>query len=190
MPKRKKSNRVQIGLRLREEMRRDLETVAKEHGISMNAEIESRLERSFWDDETRQADIHYRFGGATNYAIALAMAVIMRQFDGQVFASWTENEFAYRRVREAFDTFLDGIAPAAGASKTGGRFVSPTPEDKISGKESAQYLLKILPLIGAIRRKRLAKGYPSLEPHNLREIIHQVAPAIVPLISRKESDND
>lgn len=56
MPKRKDSDRVQIGLRLREDMRRKLETAAKTNGQSINAEIESRLENSFRREE-RIADL-------------------------------------------------------------------------------------------------------------------------------------
>lgn len=55
MTLRKPSDRVQIGLRLRESIRQRLEADAKAHGLSLNAEIEQRLERSF--------ELEGQFGG-------------------------------------------------------------------------------------------------------------------------------
>jgi Arc-like DNA binding domain len=46
MAKRKKTAIVQTGLRMREGLRADLEKAAKARGISLNAEIADRLERS------------------------------------------------------------------------------------------------------------------------------------------------
>jgi len=47
MVKRAKSDTVDIGLRLKEAVRAKVERAAKERGVSMNAEIAGRVERSF-----------------------------------------------------------------------------------------------------------------------------------------------
>ena len=44
---RKPSDIVQPNLRIREELRRRLETEAKKRGVSLNAEMNHRLEQSF-----------------------------------------------------------------------------------------------------------------------------------------------
>ncbi len=46
MPRRKSSDRVQIGLRIREELRADLEKSAKAQKVSLNTEIVNRLEET------------------------------------------------------------------------------------------------------------------------------------------------
>ena len=51
MAKRKLSATVDVGLRLKEPMRAALEKSAKRSGISMNAEIVGRLDRSLYDDK-------------------------------------------------------------------------------------------------------------------------------------------
>ncbi|MDJ0981194.1 MAG: Arc family DNA-binding protein [Kiloniellales bacterium] len=48
---RKSKQRAQVGLRLPEDLRKRVEKAAKGQGVSMNAEIVSRLERSFMQDE-------------------------------------------------------------------------------------------------------------------------------------------
>jgi hypothetical protein len=50
---RKPSDLVQPNLRIREELRRRLEREAKKRGVSLNAEMTSRLERSFDGDAAR-----------------------------------------------------------------------------------------------------------------------------------------
>lgn len=57
MPKRKSSDRVQIGLRIREELRAKLEKSAKAHEVSLNTEIANRLKETF-RREKRVEDIH------------------------------------------------------------------------------------------------------------------------------------
>lgn len=47
MPRRKDTDTVQVGLRVKESLRAALDQAAEKHGISMNAEIVLRLEQSF-----------------------------------------------------------------------------------------------------------------------------------------------
>ena len=47
MPRRKDTDTVQVGLRVKESLRTALDQAAEKHGISMNAEILLRLEQSF-----------------------------------------------------------------------------------------------------------------------------------------------
>ena len=182
--------RNHLGLRVTAELKLRLEKEAVRIGRSLSQEVEFRLERSFLDDEARLAEIHNKFGGSYNYAIALAMARIADQLSGQVFAPWTENEWIFHQVREAFDTFLDGIAPPAGADKTGGRFVSPIPENQISGKELAEYWLVFLQSIGKMDDETKAQKGLYHAAHNVRRVAFDVEPEIAPLIGRKESENE
>jgi hypothetical protein len=57
MMPRKPSAIVQYKLRIRETLRRRIERVAKEHGISANQEMASRLERSFEQESVRKIDL-------------------------------------------------------------------------------------------------------------------------------------
>jgi hypothetical protein len=52
MAKRAVSAIVQVKVRMREDLRRKLESEATKHGQTMNAEILERLERSFGWEET------------------------------------------------------------------------------------------------------------------------------------------
>jgi hypothetical protein len=48
---------VQYKLRIREALRRRIERAAKEHGVSANQEMASRLERSFEQESVRKIDL-------------------------------------------------------------------------------------------------------------------------------------
>lgn len=50
MSDRPKSATVQVGLRLKEGLRAQLEAQARDNGLSLNAEIVRRLERTFTED--------------------------------------------------------------------------------------------------------------------------------------------
>jgi len=57
MPRRHPSNIVQIGLRVRESLRRKLEHEAKRHRVSLNREVEMRVEDSF-ENKDAPRDLH------------------------------------------------------------------------------------------------------------------------------------
>ena len=181
---RKRNN---VTTRLRDGLKGDLENAAAEEGRSLSEEIEFRLELSFISEKERLAHLHHQFGGFDNYAIAKVMARIASQLSDQVFAPWTENEWIYHQVREAFDTFLDGIAPPAGAERTGGRFISPIPKNQMSGKELGEYWLSFLQSISKMDEETKAKEGMYREPDNLRRIAFEVEPEIAPLIGRRKS---
>ena len=186
-PKKPKDRRLpSMSFRPTHDLRDMLEKAAADSGRSLSQEIEYRLWRSAMDDDARKQEILYKFSGSHNYAIALAMARIASQLGGQVLAPWTENEWIYRQVREAFDAFLDGIAPPAGADKTGGRFLSPKPENEMSGRELAEYWLEFLQRIAEMDEETKAKEGIYREPDNVRRIAFEVEPEIAPLIGRRK----
>jgi hypothetical protein len=55
MAKRAQSDTVQLNLRIKEAVRQKIEESAREHGISMNAEIVARLQRSLELDTSTRA---------------------------------------------------------------------------------------------------------------------------------------
>jgi hypothetical protein len=56
MPARKKTDLVQCGLRLREELRHRVEVEARKNRVPLNQEIARRLERSFDADAMRSIE--------------------------------------------------------------------------------------------------------------------------------------
>jgi hypothetical protein len=67
MLRRKESETVQTGLRMKEQLRMRLEEAARERGVSLNAEIVTRLERSLAQEEA--------FGSAAAKQVAYLAAV-------------------------------------------------------------------------------------------------------------------
>src|SRR5688500_1280952 len=65
-PRRDKTETVQVGLRLKEPLRKALDEAARQRRVSMNAEIVARLERSFEAED--------RFGGSSILPIVNMLA--------------------------------------------------------------------------------------------------------------------
>jgi hypothetical protein len=66
MARRKESETVQVGLRMKEPLRATLDEVARQRGVSMNAEIVARLERTLGEED--------RFGGPAMLPIVNMLA--------------------------------------------------------------------------------------------------------------------
>ena len=73
MPKRDATQNVQLKVRMKEPLRFALESAATEKGISLNAEVVSRLERSF-EYERHISDL---FGDQRTYAVVRMIATVM-----------------------------------------------------------------------------------------------------------------
>lgn len=131
MPKRKESDRVQIGLRLREGLRRKLESQAKDHAISINGEIESRLERSFMDEEARKVELRHEFGGPRNLALSQIIARMAKSLEVTPNHWWSDNPSVFKELRIAVNTLLDELEPPSVAVDV------HSPESVISGRELA-----------------------------------------------------
>jgi hypothetical protein len=65
MASREKTARVDLKVRMKEPLRARIEAAAQDRGVSLNAEAEGRLERSFTDED--------RFGGRETFGVTIAM---------------------------------------------------------------------------------------------------------------------
>jgi hypothetical protein len=75
MPKRAKSDTAQLNLRIKETIRQKIELAARDHGVSMNAEMVDRLQRSFDLD----ASVVEIFGSRGLFEIMKIVASTMTQ---------------------------------------------------------------------------------------------------------------
>ena len=112
MAKRGKSPRAQIPLRIPEASRAKLEKSAKARGVSMNAEIVMRLERSF--------EVQDRLGGAYVAEILEVAGMAMRSsgrlaalFAGASLDNWLVHPFCYDQAVAAAVAVLEAHRPRA-----------------------------------------------------------------------------
>jgi hypothetical protein len=108
MPRRKETETVQVGLRVKESLRVALEQAASERGVSMNAEIVRRLERSFAEE--------LAFGSAelrrVGYLMASAFAMA-GQFNAGDKQDWIKDRDCYRAgLIGVVDALLIGLPDA------------------------------------------------------------------------------
>lgn len=117
--KRRPTDRVQIGLRLRESLRARLEAAAKRSDISINEEIVDRLDRSF-DRQDLLVDSMVLAYGKDLAGLLMLMGKAMRDAGtsaslatttGLVGDSWTRHRFAYQQAAIAALYCLDAMAP-------------------------------------------------------------------------------
>lgn len=92
---RKKSDTVQLKVRMKEPLRARLEKAAKSKGLSLNAEAVARLEKSFRDEEA----LHKEFGGKQGYNFMRWFAMTMRMAGQRTQRFWLEDP----------ETFLIGV---------------------------------------------------------------------------------
>jgi hypothetical protein len=110
MAKRARAATVDVGLRIKEPMRARLERVAKMRGMSMNAEIVDRLNRSFVEDD---------FLGGHDLRIAAALMTAAFNSAGSRAAqakgikdNWTRDADCYLSALSGMiDTMLNENAP-------------------------------------------------------------------------------
>lgn len=73
MPKRREDATIELKVRMKEPLRRQIEHAAKDRGISMNAEAVSRLERSFDAANLVREAVDHALGGPDLRGMALSM---------------------------------------------------------------------------------------------------------------------
>lgn len=105
--KRKKTDRVQINVRMREGLRRKIERSAKAEDVSMNAEIIERLEGSYDDREMFEDRGLYRLG----QMLGIALIVAERKTGGSVFGDDETNDVAASAVKELVRQFQNDRTP-------------------------------------------------------------------------------
>jgi Arc-like DNA binding domain len=114
MPKRDEDASAQVKVRLKEPLRAALEEAARKRGISMNAEVISRLERSFEQDQRLQ-DV---FGSAELFRLAQTLALVMEDtrrlagFGGDCDTRWLRHPFAYDQAVKAVNVILEALRPS------------------------------------------------------------------------------
>ena len=105
MPERTKSDTVQLKVRMKEPLRAALEEASERRGVSMNAEIVQRLERSFTEEES--------LGGPGMRRLAYSMIVAFTRA-GRLRAggkeNWIDDPDCYRAgVFGVVDALLIGM---------------------------------------------------------------------------------
>jgi hypothetical protein len=105
MARRDESQTVQVGLRVKEALRRDLEEAAAARGLSMNAEIVRRLERSF---ERRDHVIDGVGLGAELYKALALLASIQSRINGALVSTVPD----FHDVKPALSSFRDTVIEA------------------------------------------------------------------------------
>jgi Arc-like DNA binding domain len=110
------TDKIQIGLRVPEDLREKIQTAANERGVAVNKEISDRLERSFGEEMVVSAD-----GNADLYSIlrvvaaamdaAGPMAAIMSTLSPEAGKAWIGNSLAYEQALKAAVTVLEAFRP-------------------------------------------------------------------------------
>jgi hypothetical protein len=117
--KRKKTDTVQLKLRIREALRRRLETAAKAADISLNSEMVRRLEGSF-EQATNSMLFEALLAGGPSLYVLRAISVILR-LAGE---DWVADADRVQKVSNAIDKFMLVVAG-----------VLPPTEDSFSDRE-------------------------------------------------------
>jgi hypothetical protein len=122
--RRKKSDTVDIKIRMKEPLREAIERSAKERGVSMNFEMTDRLDRSFLienHDRLLVADVLELAFGPKLGAFLLMMGqyadfgaqVAVWKNAGDIGATrhWTEEPYAFEQMVRAFTEILEAVRP-------------------------------------------------------------------------------
>lgn len=113
MPKRKPTEIAHVGLRLRERLRAELERAAKKHGVSLNAEMVDRLQRTLTEDaaaggtEIRNME---RFMGAAFLHGGQAGARGREHPDWEP-AQWIDDPYCYDAAAQTVNHALVAMEP-------------------------------------------------------------------------------
>ncbi len=100
--RRKKTQRVQINVRMREELRARIEKAAKARGVSLNTETLSRLERSF-EIEGEDPALHWVMETVTQFAQVI---------QAQTGKSMWHDPHTFDAVTGVINSLLPYIGPA------------------------------------------------------------------------------
>ena len=112
------TDKIQIGLRVPEELRAKIQDAATARGVAVNKEISDRLERSFSEEIAVSAE-----GSPELYAIlrvlaaamdaAGPMAAIMSTLNLEADKTWIGNSIAYEQALKAAVKVLEEFRPQA-----------------------------------------------------------------------------
>ena len=113
--RRKKTDIVQLKVRLREPLRVQIEKAARRTGISMNAEIVGRLERSFVEETNFESALSQMAGEEALFRAMLMGLGSLRNDERLKGKSWIEDPGIRSEFAETFKDWLDGEAERATA---------------------------------------------------------------------------
>ena len=115
------TDKIQIGLRVPEDLREKIQEAANARGVAVNKEISDRLEKSFSEEMTISA----ADGAAELYSIlrvvaaamdlAGPMAAIMSTLNPDAGKTWVHSSIAYEQALQAAVTVLEALRPQAAA---------------------------------------------------------------------------
>ena len=102
-----------LGFRPTPGMRESLERAAQENGRSVSKEIESRLEASFVDEDSRDRE----YGGKAMRALLRILGNVADIIETRTGKSWDKDGDTYTRVKAAWDEIIRSWGPALPASE-------------------------------------------------------------------------
>jgi Arc-like DNA binding domain len=115
------TDKIQIGLRVPDDLRAKIQEAAAARGVAVNKEISDRLERSFSEEMAISAD-----GSAELYSIlrvvaaamdsAGPMAAIMSTLNPEAGKDWINNSLAYEQAIKAAVAVLEAFKPQTAAA--------------------------------------------------------------------------
>lgn len=109
------AKRHSVGIRTTKEIKDLLQSAADSSGRSLAQEIELRLIRSFWADDSLDAWFDATCGDPRNAGVMLMLGRILR--DASVFAGvlgrpdWLDDGGEFEAVKQAIIRTLDGLRP-------------------------------------------------------------------------------
>lgn len=113
MVQRKKSATVDVGLRVKEPMRAALDRSAKKRGISLNAEIVDRLERSLHEDQNLSGPKAARIAHMMSSMFGYTGSVEARARFGHAWNDdrWVDDPDCYTRAAAGVVSTLASMVP-------------------------------------------------------------------------------
>lgn len=110
------TDKIQIGLRVPDELRNKIQAAATERGVAVNKEISDRLEKSFSEEMTTSATDGgelYSILRVVAAAMELAgpMASIMSTLNPEAGKTWASNSIAYDQAVAAAVAVLKALRP-------------------------------------------------------------------------------
>jgi hypothetical protein len=111
------TDKIQIGLRVPEDLREKIQVAATSRGVAVNKEITDRLEKSFNEGMTISpadgAGELYSILRVVAAAMDLAgpMAAIMSTLNPEAGKTWISNSIAYEQALRAAVTVLENLRP-------------------------------------------------------------------------------
>ena len=98
MVRRKATAKVQVPIRMLEAIRAKLEKSAKGQGVSLNAEIVSRLHQSLAGSESLLTDL---LGSREKLLFAMRIADIIQHAEQETGHGWLDDDATYARAAQA-----------------------------------------------------------------------------------------